>query len=104
MTTGIDNNPEHIVELVELYWGVPHHALVTGVRRRRVSRARATGCWLLREYTDLSLTEIGEYVGAQHHSSVIYRLQQLKLDDARNDIVWTAIDALSGQVEALDGR
>ncbi len=48
-------------------------------RRQRVVDARHAAVYLLREYTDLTLKEIGEHVkGAAHHTSILHSIKTCK--------------------------
>jgi chromosomal replication initiation ATPase DnaA len=48
-------------------------------RRQRVVDARHAAIYLLREYTDLTLKEIGEHVkGAGHHTTILHSIKTCK--------------------------
>ena len=48
-------------------------------RRQRVVDARHAATFLLREYTDLTLKEIGEHItGAGHHTTILHSIKTCK--------------------------
>ena len=59
--------------------------ITTKTRRRPYVHAREVAVYLLKKYTTLTLKEIGEYVGAYDHTSILYYITKvegyLKVDE-----------------------
>ncbi|MPZ15264.1 MAG: chromosomal replication initiator protein DnaA [Chloroflexi bacterium] len=80
-------SPEGIVKAVCRATGVPRHDLEGKQRDRRVVVPRQIAMHLLREETDLSLSEIGALFGGRDHSTVLHSCEKISADVERNDRV-----------------
>ncbi len=64
--------PERIVAIVSERFGVKTEALCGKRRTKTVALPRQVAMYLLRQFTDLSLVEIGRLFGGRDHSTVLY--------------------------------
>ena len=56
--------------------------------------------YLAREETSLSLVEIGEFLGGRDHTTVLYGIQRIADDVARNEPFRQTVDRLRDRVRA----
>ena len=76
--------PEEIQKLVANYFQIRPSDLRSASRKRAIVRPRQIAMVLAREYTDLSLPDIGEAFGGRDHTTVINavrRIQELRRSD-----------------------
>ena len=74
--------------------GVSYDAVCGTGRSRSLVLARQIMMVVLKEATQLSLTEIGNFVGGRDHATVLYAIKQIEKQKA-NDLV------LSAQIQQL---
>ena len=74
--------------------GVSYDAVCGSGRSRSLVLARQVMMVVLKEATQLSLTEIGNFVGGRDHATVLYAIKQIEKQKA-NDLV------LSAQIQQL---
>lgn len=75
---------EKIQKLTAGYFNVAVADLLSDKRTRKVSYPRQLAMFLCRDFTSLSLKEIGEAFGRKDHSSVIYAVKRIDKDKDRN--------------------
>lgn len=66
---------ETILHVVADYHGVSVEDLAGPCRSRTLVSARQQTCWLLRERSDLSYSDIGRLLGGRDHTSIIAAVQ-----------------------------
>ena len=76
-------SPKRVIDSVAQVFAVEASDLQGSSRKRAVSRARQVAMYLLRQYTDLSLGNIGQHFGGKNHTTVLYGLRRIgkALDD-----------------------
>jgi len=67
-----------LVEAVVLVTNISVADIEGRKRIRRIARARQILCYLAREYTDMTLSEVGVYLGGRDHTTVIYGASKVK--------------------------
>ena len=76
--------PERIREKVAREWGVTVEGLVSKKRTKNLTVPRQIAMFLIREFLDLPLVEIGKLFGGRDHSTVIHSVNKVE-DDLRAD-------------------
>ena len=71
-------SPEEIQKLVANYFQIRPSDLRSPSRKRAIVRPRQLAMVLAREYTDLSLPDIGEAFGGRDHTTVINAVRRIK--------------------------
>ncbi len=66
---------ETILHVVADYHGVSVEDLTGPCRSRSIVSARQQACWLLRDRSDLSYSDIGRLLGGRDHTSIIAAVQ-----------------------------
>lgn len=70
--------PDRIIKEVSRYYNVPIKEIKGKGRTKNVVNARQVSIYLIREYTDLSLKEIGTIIGDRDHSTIIYSYNKME--------------------------
>jgi len=70
--------PEKISEKVGEYFGVSSAVLKTKKRNKGVVLPKQVCMYLIRELTDLSYPEIGVFLGAKHHTTILHSYNKIK--------------------------
>ncbi len=69
--------PELVVDIVGVVFEVPVQDLMFNTRRRQVSFPRQVAMYLVRQYTSLSLPQIGQFFGGKDHTTVLYACEKI---------------------------
>jgi chromosomal replication initiator protein len=69
--------PELVVDIVGVAFEVPAQDLMFATRRRQVSFPRQVAMYLVRQYTSLSLPQIGQFFGGKDHTTVLYACEKI---------------------------
>ena len=81
---GLHPTPQLILDEVSTFYNIPKERLKGNSRTRDVVLPRQVTEYLIREMTDLSLPDIGSFIG-QHYTTVLYginKLSQMMTEDA----------------------
>ena len=92
--------PEEIQKLVANYFQIRPSDLRSASRKRAIVRPRQIAMVLAREYTDLSLPDIGEAFGGRDHTTVINavrRIQELRGSDHNLDQQYKSLASILAQ-------
>jgi chromosomal replication initiator protein len=92
--------PERIRELVAKEWGVTVEALVSKRRTKDLTVPRQVAMYLIREYLDLPLVEIGKLFGGRDHSTVIHSLNKVDEDLRSEPALATRLAAVRNALRA----
>jgi len=87
--------PAIILEKVSLYFNLSPAELKKPKRSRSLILPRQITMYLIRELTDLSLPEIGSFLGAKHHTTILYAIKKLKTILKEDKKTKNIIDSLS---------
>ena len=69
---------EKIIEEVARTFGVSAADIRSAKRSANISNARQVAVYVVREITQLSMTNIGEEFGGRDHSTIVYAIQQVE--------------------------
>ncbi|MEN9215987.1 MAG: chromosomal replication initiator protein DnaA [Gloeomargarita sp. HHBFW_bins_162] len=69
--------PELVVDIVAVAFEVSAQDLMFNTRRRQVSFPRQVAMYLVRQYTSLSLPQIGQFFGGKDHTTVLYACEKI---------------------------
>ncbi len=72
-----DLSPESILSAVAQHYGLPQEELVGRSRRRAVSNPRQLAMFLIREETNASLPQIGQFLGGRDHSTILHGCEKI---------------------------
>lgn len=70
--------PERILQVVAEFYDLVPADLCSAQRHRRLAHPRQIAMYLLREETDLSLPQIGAYLGGRDHTTVLYGYDRVR--------------------------
>ena len=70
--------PERIQEAVAKQWGIPSAALSSKRRTKDLTVPRQVAMYLIREFLDLPLVQIGNLFGGRDHSTVIHSIRKVE--------------------------
>ncbi|MCC7477227.1 chromosomal replication initiator protein DnaA [bacterium] len=90
-------NIQQIITVVSEYFNVSEKLLLSPNRSKRVATARMVVMYMAREYTNLTLAQIGEELGGRDHSTVSHganKISQEVLDDPYIEQAVTQISRL----------
>ena len=91
--------PEIILERVADYFNINSNELKRGKRSKSLILPRQIVMYLIRELTDLSLPEIGNFLGAKHHTTVLYATRKLKDILIRDKKIKGVVDSLTQKIK-----
>jgi len=77
--------PDAVVRAVCRAMSVSRQDITTKARDRRVLVPRQIAMYLLREETDLSLSEVGALFGGRDHSTVLHSCEKITAELERNE-------------------
>jgi chromosomal replication initiator protein len=90
--------PEMVLEKVAGYFNVPKEELKRGKRSKNIVLPRQITMYLVRELTDLSLPEIGGFLGAKHHTTILYAHKKVKQDLQKNEKFKLIINSIKQEI------
>ena len=94
-------SPEVILEKVGGYFEVEVVDLKRGKRNKNLVTPRQISMYLIRELTELSLPEIGNFFGAKHHTTILYAVKKIKKDLKENKKLKLVVDSLVQDIKNL---
>ncbi len=86
---------KQILSVVGEYFNVSEQLLLSPNRSKRVAQARMVVMYLAREYTNLTLSQIGEELGGRDHSTVSHGAAKIQLDVQQDHYLEQAIIQIS---------
>jgi chromosomal replication initiator protein len=90
----VEVTPALIRERVAAEWGVSVDGLVSKRRTKDLTVPRQVAMYLIREFLDLSLVEIGGLFGGRDHSTVIHAVNKVEEDMGQDDTFRARVDLL----------
>jgi|SRR5262245_52289693 len=94
-------SPERILSVVSDAFGVRPEALCSRRRTHSVALPRQVAMYLLRQFTELSLAEVGGLFGGRDHTTVIYACEKIA---TRMSVEPTFSDKLNGLISTLESE
>ena len=94
-----DINVETIKRVVSKYFNISVKDIEGRKRSRNISHPRQIAMYLTREFTDLSLPNIGKAFGGKDHTTVLHAYEKIS-DELKNDnITKTYVDELTSRIK-----
>lgn len=93
--------PDGILERVGDYFNIMKDDLKRGKRNKNIVLARQSAMFLMRELTDLSLSEIGSLFGSKHHTTILYAYKKIKDRIERGEKLKYIIDHLTQEIKGF---
>jgi chromosomal replication initiator protein len=91
---------EKIAQVVCGHFSVKVPDLRSKKRTKSISTPRQVVMYLAREETSLSLVEIGEFLGGRDHTTILYGIQRVVEDAARNEPFRQTLERLRDRIRA----
>ncbi len=93
--------PDVIIDEVASYYGITIADIKGTKRSNKISNPRQLTMYLLRELTDITLANIGEFLGGKDHSTVMYGLTKIEkqLSDPNSTLIHD-IDQIKKHISA----
>ena len=92
------NPTERILNRVSQLFDISLADLQSNRRDARITRARQIAIYLIKELTELSLTDIGRCLGQRSHSAIHYSLQQISSKLPKDRILSQQIESLKSEL------
>ena len=70
--------PEKILHATSLFFSVPIEKIKSQTKSKNLVEARQISMYLFKKYTNLSITEIGNYLGGKKHTTILYGINKIK--------------------------
>jgi chromosomal replication initiator protein len=93
--------PDIILEKVANYFSLYIIDLKKSRRNKNLVLPRQISMYLIRELTDLSLPEIGNFLGAKHHTTILYAHKKIKELLKSNKVVKRDVDNITQTIKGL---
>jgi chromosomal replication initiator protein len=75
-------------------FGTTLHDLKTKRRNKNIVLPRQVAMYLSREFTDLSLPEIGEYFGGKDHTTVLHSYNKIKMEIHTKELLKSRVERI----------
>lgn len=96
---GLHPTPELILNEVANYFSLSAERIKSNTRTKEIVLPRKIACYLIREMTELSLPDIGKFIG-QHHTTVLYGIDTLEKQIAETPELRAQIDEIINAIRA----
>lgn len=83
---------DKIIEEVSRTFNVSEKDMRSSKRSANISNARQIAIYIVREITQLPMTEIGEAFGGRDHSTIVYALQQVEKNIKKDSNLKSSVD------------
>lgn len=94
-------SPELIIQTVAKEYNVSFGEILSPKRTKNIALARQVAMALTREFTDLSLPNIGDTFGGRNHSTVIHAIDKINKDEANNETFKKRMNELRKALKSL---
>jgi chromosomal replication initiator protein len=91
--------PEIILEKVSNYFNLSKDDLKKSKRNKNLVLPRQVTMYLIRELTNLSLPEIGNFLGAKHHTTILYAYKKIKENLKSDEKLKLIIDSITQEIK-----
>ena len=79
--------PEYIITTVEKYFNLRENDLKSSSRSQNIAFPRQIAMYILKNYTDLSLKQIGTLFGGKDHTTVMHAVEKINNSKASDPTV-----------------
>ncbi|MBU0897430.1 MAG: chromosomal replication initiator protein DnaA [Candidatus Omnitrophica bacterium] len=93
--------PGVVLEKVGDYFNISKENLKRGKRNKNIVFPRQVAMYLVRELTELSLPEIGNFWGAKHHTTILYAHKKIKQGIEKDEKLKLVINELTQEIKSL---
>lgn len=93
--------PGVVLEKVGDYFNISKENLKRGKRNKNIVFPRQVAMYLVRELTELSLPEIGNFWGAKHHTTILYAHKKIKQGIEKDEKLKLVINELTQEIRSL---
>jgi chromosomal replication initiator protein len=93
--------PDIILAKTANYYGVAVDDLKKGKRNKTLVAPRQVAMFLIRDFTELSLPEIGTFFGAKHHTTILYAHKKIKGEMRKNEKLALVINSIAQDIKNL---
>ncbi|MBD3245649.1 MAG: chromosomal replication initiator protein DnaA [Candidatus Omnitrophica bacterium] len=93
--------PDVILEKVAGHFNIPKENLKKGKRNKTIVVPRQIAMYLIRELTDCSLPEIGAFLGAKHHTTILYAHKKVGKELKMNESLKNTVHMLAQEIKSL---
>jgi chromosomal replication initiator protein len=91
--------PEIVLEKVSNYFNLSRDELKKSKRNKNLVLPRQITMYLIRELTDLSLPEIGNFLGAKHHTTILYAHRKVKENLKKDEKLKLIINSITQEIK-----
>ena len=77
--------PALVIDTVEKFFNLKENDLKSKSRSQNIAFPRQIAMYILKEYTELSLKQIGSYFGGLDHTTVLHGINKIK-NNLENDV------------------
>lgn len=93
--------PEIILEKIGDYFNIPNGDLKKKKRSKTLAFPRQIAMYLIRELSEMSLSEIGGFFSAKHHTTILYACKKIRNDLKTDKKLQLIIDILTREIKNL---
>ena len=93
--------PDLVVEAVSNHFSLPKEELRRTKRTKNLVLPRQLAMYLIRTLTELSLPEIGTFLGAKHHTTILYACKKIDAAAKKDEKLKFLIDSLTQDIKNL---
>ncbi|MDC8937342.1 chromosomal replication initiator protein DnaA [Metamycoplasma hyosynoviae] len=93
--------PDKIIEVVSKYYKIDKKKITSKTRKEEVVMARRIAMWIIKNYFDYSLEQIGKMFGAQSHSTVIVSVQWVDNNRKTNPTLKLALEKIDENLNKI---
>jgi len=93
--------PDFILERIKNYFDISIEDLKKEKRNKNLVLPRQVAMYLIRELTELSLPEIGNFFGSKHHTTILYAYKKIKEEIKRNEKLKIIINNILQEIKNL---
>ena len=94
-----DINVETIKRVVSKYFNISVKDIEGRKRSRNISHPRQIAMYLTREFTDLSLPNIGKAFGGKDHTTVLHAYEKISEEIKNDNVTKTYVDELTSRIK-----
>ena len=90
--------PSYIINVVSEHFGIKVEDIISKKRNAEIALPRQIAMYLCREMTDISLNEIGSFVGNRDHTTVMHGSSKIAEDIKKNPDLAAKVDIIRKKI------